>query len=754
MKKITLLLLLLTITFTSYAQLSEDFETDPPSGWTFMQTETDDPGWVQTTVRANSGAASFFHDDANIASESTSWMISPAYTVSADDKLSFFYNNNYNTYSVESGVWISTASGDPIANPSDFTEIFDIDANFSEDVWASHEYELSSYVGQTIYVAFKYRGDYADEIYIDDFSIAPPPSCAPPSSLEATANSITEVEISWTAGGTETEWTYEFGPTGFAQGSGTLTVTGPNNPITLGGLTSGATYDIYVQANCSGSDGDSSWETISWTMPIAGDTFATATDLPFTISPEGTGCTTSNISIDFPNSGFTASGLVSQGTSPTGVDAFFNWTATTDALRYWGTGSGYPYIAIHDASGTEIAYSTYNQGDVVLSGWAIGDELVIRIYDYGTSMVNVEFCLEYYTLPSAPNCAENVSPTGSDVSFNNGAATITWDAPSSGPTPTGYEIFWGDTSGDLNSLGVTTATSANITGLAYGETYYYSVVPQNGGSLAIGCTEYSLSIENAPIPFSTDFTNYPAGFSESTGPYGTPSATVTSSAWSTSDFLNDATLGKGAKVNIYSTFADEYLISPTFDLSAGTHYLNIDAGITDYNNSGADADGMDADDYVAVLFSEDDGATWSELYRWDSADGLTNVSEAKSEYNLSSTSSTAKFALYAYSGVDEVGADYDFHVTNFQVTTQTLGTSTNTLEGFTLYPTIVKEELNFRSQNNVEAITVFNLLGQKVFSGAPNTNNSSINLSNLRPGVYVVKVSAEGKIGSYKIIKE
>ena len=755
MKKITLLLLLLSITFNSYAQLSEDFETDPPSGWTFMQTETDDPGWVQTTSRANSGEASFFHDDANIASESTSWMISPAYTVSADDKLSFFYNNNYNTYSVESGVWISTASGDPIANSSDFTEIFDIDANFSEDVWASHEYELSSYVGQTIYVAFKYRGDYADEIYIDDFSIAPPPSCSPVTSLEATANSITEVEISWTAGGTETEWTYEFGPTGFAQGSGTLTVTGPNNPITLGGLTSGATYDIYVQANCSGSDGDSSWETISWTMPIAGDTFATATDLPFTISPEGTGCTTSNISIDFPNSGFTASGLVSQGTSPTGVDAFFNWTATTDALRYWGTGSGFPYIGIHDASGTEIAYSTYNQGDVVLSGWAIGDELVIRIYDYGTSNVIVDFCLEYYTLPSAPNCAENVSPTGSDVSFNNGAAAISWDAPSSGPTPTGYEIFWGTTSGDLTSIGVidAPATTVNITGLAYGETYYYSVVPQNGGSLAIGCTEYSLTIENAPIPFSTDFTNYPAGFSESTGPYGTPSATVTASSWATSDFLNDATLGKGAKVNIYGTTRDEYLISPTFDLSAGTHYLNIDAGITDWNGTGADADGMDVDDdYVALVFSEDDGASWSELYRWDSSSGLTNASQAMPEASISSTSSTAKFALYAYSGAS--GADYDFHITNFQVTTTTLGTATNTLEGFTLYPTIVKEALNFRSQNNVEAITVFNLLGQKVFSGAPNTNNSSINLSKLRPGVYVVKVSAEGKTGSYKVIKE
>ena len=86
----------------------------------------------------------------------------------------------------------------------------------------------------------------------------------------------------------------------------------------------------------------------------------------------------------------------------------------------------------------------------------------------------------------------------------------------------------------------------------------------------------------------------------------------------------------------------------------------------------------------AVLLSEDDGATWSELYRWDSADELTNAAEAKSEYTLSSTSSTAKFALYAYSGVD--GADYDFHVTNFQVTTETLGTATNTFRRLYIVP--------------------------------------------------------------------
>jgi hypothetical protein len=436
--------------------------------------------------------------------------------------------------------------------------------------------------------------------------------------------------------------------------------------------------DYTVTYNVSDAAGNNAVEvTRTVTITIAGDTFATATTLPFTISAEGTGCATSNIAIDFPNSGFTASGLLGNGTTGNeGVDAFFNWTATTEALRYWGAGAGNPYIGIHDASGTEIAWSHYQNANLVLSGWAVGDELVIRIYDYGDSMDLVDFCLEYYTLPAVLNCAENVSPTGSDVSFNNGVVSLSWDAPSSGPVPTAYEVFWGTTSGfswgrtsgNLSSRVVidAPATTATITGVFYGETYYYSVVPRNGVSLAMGCAEYSFTIENTSVPFHTDFSNYPAGFSGSTGSFGTPSTTDNNSRWETSDFLNDATLSKGAKVDIFE-FRNEYLISPTFDLSSGTHYLNIDAGITAYNDTGAPDNGMDADDdYVAVLLSEDNGATWAELHRWDSTSGLTEFSQAMPEVTLSTASTTAKIALYAFSGV--FGGDYDFHVTNFQVT--------------------------------------------------------------------------------------
>ena len=79
MKKITFLLLsalMFAFSLQTYAQISEDFEVDPPAGWTFMQTELDDPGFVQTSARANSGTYSFYHNDDNLATSSTSWMIS------------------------------------------------------------------------------------------------------------------------------------------------------------------------------------------------------------------------------------------------------------------------------------------------------------------------------------------------------------------------------------------------------------------------------------------------------------------------------------------------------------------------------------------------------------------------------------------------------------------------------------------------------------------------------------------------------
>ncbi len=295
MKKITFLLALFFAGFTwqGYAQLTEDFEVDPPAGWTFMSTEVDDPGFIQTTSRVHSGTYSFYHNDDNVAVASTSYMISPAYTVVTGDELNFWYNQNFTvSYYDYSGVWISTASNDPIANPGDFMQLEEF-GQTSEDVWTKKTYDLSAYVGQTVYVAFKYTGDWATELYIDDFSIEVPPTCPVPYSMMESNLTDTSVDLAWTAGSGETMWEVVYDVNPYAMpANGMLDATAepgyvhitPDPMVSLSGLIPGTTYDLYYRAHCGGTD-YSDWVSYSFITPPANDTCDGVIDLGNEVSP-------------------------------------------------------------------------------------------------------------------------------------------------------------------------------------------------------------------------------------------------------------------------------------------------------------------------------------------------------------------------------------------------------------------------------------------------------------------------------------
>lgn len=77
--------------------------------------------------------------------------------------------------------------------------------------------------------------------------------CPPPSNLTATNITNVQAQVSWTSNGTETQWQIEYGPTGFAIGTGTV-VNPATNPATITGLTINTTYDFYVKALCSSQD--------------------------------------------------------------------------------------------------------------------------------------------------------------------------------------------------------------------------------------------------------------------------------------------------------------------------------------------------------------------------------------------------------------------------------------------------------------------------------------------------------------------
>ena len=308
------------------------------------------------------------------------------------------------------------------------------------------------------------------------------------------------------------------------------------------------------------------------------------------------------------------------------------------------------------------------------------------------------------------------------------------------------------TCGSLTELGCydTPNSGFTATGLTPTNTYYVRVATWSSSAQT---TSFDICIgtEAAIVPnYLNDFSTYPGtGWSEALGAYGTP--TGSSSDWTSDDFGNDSghVNGQSARVEIWSTTKDEYLISPAFDLSASDYYLNFDIALTEWNNTNAATLGVD--DYVALLVTED-GSTWTELTRWDSSSSIATSRQPAIEILLSGYGADVKFAFYAFS--DTTNEDNNFYVDNFQITTTTLGIGENTIEGITMYPNPTKDVLHLSALESINTISIYNLLGQEIIRVQPNTIKSQVDISNLSTGMYVVKVQVGDKIGTYRIIKQ
>ncbi|HMI08668.1 MAG TPA: GEVED domain-containing protein [Flavobacterium sp.] len=73
---------------------------------------------------------------------------------------------------------------------------------------------------------------------------------------------------------------------------------------------------------------------------------------------------------------------------------------------------------------------------------------------------------------------------------------------------------------------------------------------------------------------------------------------------------------------------------------------------------------------------------------------------------------------------------------------------------FEYYPNPVKDFLNLSYSQKISDVSVFNLLGQQVFSKTIGQNQSKIDLSALPKGAYLVRVNSESQMKTIKIIKE
>ena len=167
----------------------------------------------------------------------------------ASVQMAFWAKPSSTSYSpaMEMGVMVDN-------NPSTFVPLDT--AQLTSSDWQLYEVSAAAFTGNAN--RFAVRASYALTssywyAYVDDFFIEPVSPCPRPDSLLASNATSSSVELSWVETGDATNWVIEYGPRGFAPGTGTQ-VSVSTNPYTLAGLPSSYDGDFYVRALCNYGD--------------------------------------------------------------------------------------------------------------------------------------------------------------------------------------------------------------------------------------------------------------------------------------------------------------------------------------------------------------------------------------------------------------------------------------------------------------------------------------------------------------------
>ena len=394
-------------------------------------------------------------------------------------------------------------------------------------------------------------------------------TCPVPSNGQTTNITKHSADLSWTAGGTESAWNIEYGPTGFTQGNGTV-VNASSNPYTLTGLTPGVMYDWYVQADCGG--GDSS----TWAGPYS-----------FTTLP---GCGGKFYDDGGPNNDYSSN---------------LNQVVTI-----------YP-----DNPGDAVTV-TFNSFDME-QGW---DGMIIK---------------------NGPSTGSPIISSGSTYNRAN--------------CPNG--AWTGGAGGSYSADGLS-FTSTDPSGALTFIIKSDSTVQHAGWDADVTCNPQPTCAGIVP-DYTEDFTYYmPSCWKEAKGNPG--SLNMVNSRWTYDGFLNSDVSG-AARIYMYGTQAqvNDWLISPSFDLSTGSYELTFKVGVTGFSNSGGVT--MGADDFVKLMVSTDGGNTWSSMTEWNSTNNPSNIGNYLA-FDLSNYAgnSDVRFAYYANTGTNTQGG-YNFYVDDFVI---------------------------------------------------------------------------------------
>ena len=124
--------------------------------------------------------------------------------------------------------------------------------------------------------------------------------------------------------------------------------------------------------------------------------------------------------------------------------------------------------------------------------------------------------------------------------------------------------------------------------------------------------------------------------------------------------------------------------------------------------------------------------------------------EVANDLNLAGLTAGATYYIQVWNGGGSEEGTFEVLVTGG------VSASIGDLEavGFSYYPNPVTQELTLKANENINAVSVFNMLGQKVISITPSVLETNLNMSNLASGAYFVKAQVGDAVGTFKIVKK
>ncbi len=541
--------------------LNEGFEDTsfPPDGWSTIHVNGS-VNWIRSTTK-HLGEASAYVNYASAGHEN--YLVTPKLAPVAGDTLSFYVaSQSYGgtTLTIE----VSTTG----VNASDFTVLETYTTGSSGTIgttspssWVEKRIGLDSYVGQNIYVAFHVVDADGSAVYLDDVTGVSlyVPSCVKPATLEASDITNESATLSWTAGGTETQYQYVVVAAG-----ATVDWTGVNvfsgTTVTLQGLNANKAYDFYVRSYCSESD-QSDPKMISF------KTACGVVGVPFTDNLEtGIDCyTVGNVQSEnasyipslnedgYSTYSHSASHCLKLNAyhyessySPTNADSSYavlpNISFGTEGIqgyriRFYArktSTSSYSSYSNHLLVGVmtnpadistftlvedvNVSTDSYDLYEVSFAGYnGIGTSIVLMgIVDPAATATTRygAFYVDDITVDALPNCQKPTALNVSDIT--DASATLTWTA---GGNETQWQYVLGDGSDWTNAVIVNQAT-VTLTGLTANLAYDFTVRAYCGESEQSEARTISFRTNcgAVAVPYTEGFEEMATGSSSSAAP--------------------------------------------------------------------------------------------------------------------------------------------------------------------------------------------------------------------------------------------